>query len=42
MEPLLRTLTREKDTMRTRKIKAGEDVESIWDTDKRPGRIQSL
>lgn len=32
MEPLLRTLTREKDTMRTRKIKAGEDVESIWDT----------
>lgn len=31
MEPLLRTLTREKDTMRTRKIAPGEDVESIWD-----------
>jgi hypothetical protein len=31
MEPLLRTLTREKDTMRTRKIAPGEDVESIWE-----------
>ncbi|KAL7918391.1 hypothetical protein ACQKWADRAFT_330782 [Trichoderma austrokoningii] len=31
MEPLLRTLTREKDTMRTRKIIPGEDVESLWD-----------
>lgn len=31
-EPILRTLTREKDTMRTRKIKAGENVESLWDT----------
>lgn len=31
MEPLLRTLTREKDTLRTRKIVPGEDVESIWD-----------
>lgn len=28
----MRILTREKDTMRTRKIKPGEDVESIWDT----------
>ncbi|RFU76443.1 mfs allantoate [Trichoderma arundinaceum] len=32
MEPLLRTLTREKDTMRTRKINRGEEVESLWDT----------
>lgn len=32
MEPLLRILTREKDTMRTRKINPGEDVESLWDT----------
>ncbi|PTB63083.1 hypothetical protein BBK36DRAFT_1182780 [Trichoderma citrinoviride] len=32
MEPLLRTLTREKDTMRTRKINPGEDVQSLWDT----------
>ncbi|KAH0489941.1 hypothetical protein TgHK011_001430 [Trichoderma gracile] len=31
MEPLLRTLTREKDTMRTRKINPGEEVESLWD-----------
>ncbi|KAL6882312.1 hypothetical protein HDV57DRAFT_509473 [Trichoderma longibrachiatum] len=31
MEPLLRTLTREKDTMRTRKINPGEQVESLWD-----------
>ncbi|KAM5360707.1 hypothetical protein ACJZ2D_013585 [Fusarium nematophilum] len=32
MEPLLRTLTREQDTMRTRQIKPGEDVKSLWDT----------
>ncbi|KAH6603838.1 mfs allantoate [Trichoderma cornu-damae] len=32
MEPLLRILTREKDTMRTRKIKPGEEVVSLWDT----------
>ncbi|KFH47713.1 hypothetical protein ACRE_013240 [Hapsidospora chrysogenum ATCC 11550] len=32
MEPLLRTLTRDKDTMRTRKIKPGEDVNTLWDT----------
>ncbi|KAF4975727.1 hypothetical protein FZEAL_7503 [Fusarium zealandicum] len=32
MEPLLRFLTREKDTMRTRQIKPGEKVESLWDT----------
>lgn len=32
MEPLLRILTREKDTMRTRKINLGEEVESLWDT----------
>ncbi|KAL6855650.1 hypothetical protein J3F83DRAFT_753815 [Trichoderma novae-zelandiae] len=32
MEPLLRTLTREQDTMRTRKIKPGEEVQSLWDT----------
>ncbi|UKZ52655.1 hypothetical protein TrVGV298_006436 [Trichoderma virens] len=31
MEPLLRTLTREKETMRTRKINPGEQVESLWD-----------
>ncbi|VUC25117.1 unnamed protein product [Clonostachys rosea] len=31
MEPLLRTLTREETTKRTRKIKPGEDVQSIWD-----------
>ncbi|KAL7931850.1 hypothetical protein V8C35DRAFT_308732 [Trichoderma chlorosporum] len=31
MEPLLRILTREKDTMRTRKINPGEQVESLWD-----------
>lgn len=31
MEPLLRTLTREECSMRTRKIKAGEDVETLWD-----------
>lgn len=30
MEPLLRTLTREDDTMRTRQIKAGEDVQTLW------------
>ncbi|KAK7433000.1 hypothetical protein QQZ08_000471 [Neonectria magnoliae] len=32
MKPLLLTLTREKDTMRTRQIKEGEDVESLWQT----------
>ncbi|KAL7944080.1 hypothetical protein V8C42DRAFT_96105 [Trichoderma barbatum] len=32
MEPLLRNLTREKDTMRTRKINPGEQVKSLWDT----------
>ncbi|OAQ58394.2 mfs allantoate protein [Pochonia chlamydosporia 170] len=32
MEPLLRTMTREKDSMRTRQIRAGEDVESLWDS----------
>lgn len=37
MEPLLRALTRERDTMRTRKIRPGEDVESLWEkvTDER-------
>ncbi|KAF5130914.1 hypothetical protein E5D57_007263 [Metarhizium anisopliae] len=30
MEPLLRTLTREEGSMRTRQIKAGEDVETLW------------
>ncbi|KPM43969.1 hypothetical protein AK830_g2623 [Neonectria ditissima] len=32
MQPLLQTLTREKDTMRTRQIKEGERVESLWET----------
>ncbi|KAF7560550.1 hypothetical protein G7046_g3593 [Stylonectria norvegica] len=32
MEPLLRTLTRETKTMRTRHIKEGEKVKSLWDT----------
>ncbi|KAF7546260.1 hypothetical protein G7Z17_g8560 [Cylindrodendrum hubeiense] len=31
MKPLLQTLTREKDTMRTRQIKPGEEVESLWE-----------
>ena len=31
MEPILRTLTREPDTMRTRDIKPGEQAKSIWD-----------
>ncbi|KAM0425389.1 hypothetical protein ACHAPT_009446 [Fusarium lateritium] len=32
MKPLLTTMTKEQDTMRTRLIKPGEKVESIWDT----------
>ncbi|KAF5009291.1 hypothetical protein FDECE_4503 [Fusarium decemcellulare] len=32
MERILRSLTREQDTMRTRQIKPGENVESLWDT----------
>ncbi|KAI8668515.1 hypothetical protein NCS55_00877700 [Fusarium keratoplasticum] len=32
MKPLLTTMTREKDTMRTRLIKPDEKVESLWDT----------
>ena len=32
MEPLLRTLAREEGTMRTRQIKEGEDIKSLWDT----------
>ena len=32
MKPLLQTLTREQDTVRTRQIKLGEDVQSLWDT----------
>jgi hypothetical protein len=32
MAPLLQTLTRDKDTMRTRKIRPGEDVKTLWDT----------
>ncbi|KAL6695704.1 hypothetical protein J3F84DRAFT_395134 [Trichoderma pleuroticola] len=31
MEPQLRSLTREEDTMRTRKINPGEQVKSLWD-----------
>lgn len=31
MEPQLRSLTREEDTMRTRKILPGEQVKSLWD-----------
>ncbi|CAG9978536.1 unnamed protein product [Clonostachys byssicola] len=31
MEPLLSSLTREETTMRTRKIKPGEDVRTLWD-----------
>ncbi|KAH7142034.1 hypothetical protein EDB81DRAFT_948268 [Dactylonectria macrodidyma] len=32
MKPLLQTLTRESDTMRTRQIKPGEVVKSLWET----------
>ncbi|CAH0052439.1 unnamed protein product [Clonostachys solani] len=32
MEPLMRSLTREETTMRTRRVKPGEDVQSLWDT----------
>ena len=32
MKPLLTTMTREEDTMRTRLIKPDEKVESLWDT----------
>lgn len=32
MKPLLTTMTREQDTMRTRLIKPGEKVNSLWDT----------